>query len=67
VFRPDLIALWKAALDAQPRAGFVFNQYHYVRPAGQTQIDRAPLEDHPTRTRSLGTSSARSLRASGAR
>ena len=47
VFRPDLIALWKAALDAQPRAGFVFNQYHSFDRQGRPQVDRAPLEDHP--------------------
>jgi glycosyltransferase involved in cell wall biosynthesis len=44
LYRPDLIAKWKAALDAQPRAAFVFNQYVSFDKHGQARIDRAPLE-----------------------
>lgn len=44
-YRPDLIEKWKAALDAQPRAAFVFNQYQSFDQRGNPRIDRAPLEE----------------------
>jgi glycosyltransferase involved in cell wall biosynthesis len=45
LYRPDLIQKWKAALDAQPRAAFVFNQYCSLDREGNAKIYRAPLED----------------------
>jgi glycosyltransferase involved in cell wall biosynthesis len=47
LYRPDLIEKWKAALDAQPRAAFVCNQYRAFNKDGSTRIDRAPLEQNP--------------------
>ena len=44
VFRPDLIAKWKTALDAQPTAAFVFNQYESLRSPGPPRLFRSPLE-----------------------
>lgn len=48
LYRPDLIEKWKAALDAQPRAAFVFNQYRAFNKDGSERIDRAPLEQNPS-------------------
>jgi glycosyltransferase involved in cell wall biosynthesis len=47
VFRPDLIAKWKAALDDHPTAAFVFNQYEAFDKHGNARIDRSPLEPNP--------------------
>jgi len=44
VYRKDLIQKWKAALDENPRAAFVFNQYESLDRQGNARIDRAPLE-----------------------
>lgn len=44
VFRPDLIAKWKAALDALPTAAFVFNQYQSFDAQGNPRIDRCAIE-----------------------
>lgn len=42
VYRKDLLEKWKAALDDQPTAGFVFNAYRSVNSQGQTVINREP-------------------------
>ena len=44
VFRPDLIAKWKAALDETPGAAFVFNQYQSFDRDGRARLDRSPHE-----------------------
>jgi glycosyltransferase involved in cell wall biosynthesis len=49
VFRPDLIQKWKTALDEQPSAAFVFNQYEAFDAHGRSRIDRSPLELRPDR------------------
>ncbi len=40
VYRPDLIGKWKAALDAQPKAPFVFNAYRWCRPGCAPEVVR---------------------------
>jgi glycosyltransferase involved in cell wall biosynthesis len=44
LYRPDLIARWKAALDANPRAAFVFNRYEVYDREGNARIENAPIE-----------------------
>jgi len=44
VYRPDLIARWKASLDAVPNASFVFNAYEVVSPDGIVSISGEPFD-----------------------
>ncbi|HZO80953.1 MAG TPA: glycosyltransferase family A protein [Candidatus Binataceae bacterium] len=41
IYRPDLIAQWKSALDANPEAPFVFNDYESLLPSGKHRLYRA--------------------------
>lgn len=44
VYRPDLIAKWKEALDTYPSAAFVFNDYQVTLPDGTSRIDSMPFD-----------------------
>ncbi len=44
VYRPDLIAKWKAALDAVPTASFVFNAYKVINADGSESISGEPFD-----------------------
>lgn len=43
VYRSDLIAKWKAALDAVPSAAFVFNAYKVAQADGSDRVYRMPF------------------------
>ena len=44
VYRPDLIAKWKTALEALPTASFVFNAYEIIAVDGTKSISREPFD-----------------------
>ncbi len=43
IYRNDLIAKWKAALDRYPNASFVFNEYLSIHNNGSTTISKANI------------------------
>ena len=49
VYRPDLIAKWKTALDAVPTASFVFNAYEVIARNGTMSISCEPFDGQTPR------------------